>query len=273
MSEIPIDPRDEPIELVEQESHQQKVVNLLELTRGSEEWQTLSNMVEKNQGVLAVAMHPFYHLNYVNDVYEAGEGDEYDFNAERINRDIFMARVLKRLINRKEIPVVVFEERLEIDRAFKRLKTKNPNPDSPNIFMVPTVYNFSTPITEGQTDNQMTADSLKSEQNWDNLADILKALGVNKIIVGGMYLGIASLSSSSASGPELIKPYQEQRKDQGAINVDYDVGHCIGELLKQLAKRGIIVELSNFSYENRRRIREIEGTIPPSTLENVNDSM
>ncbi|KKQ04026.1 MAG: hypothetical protein US18_C0021G0004 [Parcubacteria group bacterium GW2011_GWB1_36_5] len=146
--------------------------DLFELT--SKEKQALQERIEKWQGLVRIFVHP---------MYEKWRGNESEYINDPDNQKLVqIEEVLSKLLampENKTPPIVIMEERVFIKELEKWLKENSQGSSQEGVYFVKTCRDDPTPKLR-----KITTDP------WKLLTEILRGLGVRKILIGGMQLGV-----------------------------------------------------------------------------------
>lgn len=153
------------------------LLNFLELSEYQKE--IFRQRIKKNQGLVRIFIHPYYE-HVASWVRES----KHPTKIESIH--LIIQRILA-LPDDRTPPILFFEEyhRLSIlDDIIRSMKiVQNTS------YIVPTYISMSEPKHTPLDDSEGKQSSEK--RNWQVVVNKLKALGVTKILIGGMYLFIA----------------------------------------------------------------------------------
>lgn len=137
-----------------------------------EQQKNLREKIRRNNGAVRIMIHPYY----VQQKYLTDKDIKKYFSPGRVG---VVEEGFKRLLRTKtDVPIFLFEAYDQIDNT-KSLISQNIR-DGNEIYIVPTFSDDSLPYFGKR--NNLTG------EEWKEFAKIIKNLGVEKIIIGGMYL-------------------------------------------------------------------------------------
>ncbi|MCX6812396.1 MAG: hypothetical protein NTW79_02130 [Candidatus Berkelbacteria bacterium] len=167
----------------------------------AEQKEKLAANIKKSGGTIRVFVHTYYALN---DLF----ADFQIVDQERI--DTILDKILSKSVEDRP-PVIFLEEYCNIKTLYEYIKGFNRD----TVYVAPTFWGTAQPYPENDSVCQQVSESLQCD-NWLMLTNLLKELGVEKILIGGQYF----LNEPDRDGGEY------GRCVGGAINnleVDFDV--------------------------------------------------
>lgn len=208
--------------------------DLFKLSEGDR--RLLEQWIEKYNGLIRILVHPYY------------EGEHHDLS-EKFNKPIrSIDQTLRRLLkSAKTPPLFIIEEQIKVHDLIGRLLAVPVNP----VFIIPS--QVASPEPKLISPSQLYGQEFNaSEENWKTLIDKLHALGIRKIIIGGMFLTI---------GRDLVSdPAKDKVKLHG----------CVGAAIDNLSN-DFEIELSALTYPTvRRDIKRVEKRIQEERQEAEN---
>lgn len=146
--------------------------NVLSLTE--EERETLKSRIAESQGLVRIVIHPYY----LKQIASLSDSSEYKIKLHGPRATIVEESFDRMLKAKSTVPIMLFdsEERIggtkqKIDPILKASGNE--------LYLVPT-YDAS-PVPSAKVSKSV-------EGEWKFFIDIMKNLGVKRLIVGGMYL-------------------------------------------------------------------------------------
>lgn len=212
-------------ELLEIRKHQK---NFLEMDLESPEGDELVERVAKYKGVVRIMVHPLFE--------SLNSRREEDFPRAKLTEEGLKSLIAKG--KEGAPPIFVMEESWAMEDTQKYLQQNVVSAENV-IYYIPTLDHDPAPDF-GQ--EQTGASSYKKE--WDRLAALLKDIGVKEALIGGIILRVYKKSKIAKKDPQ--KQYVNQRKTEGAKDVEYLLAGCVGGTVEDLSNRGIKTKLSNF---------------------------
>lgn len=235
-----------------------KVLKFFELKK--EEEDKLKERISEHDGTIRIFVHPEYeqYAKYAEESKKPGvSGNTKEEKMKTAKKLRKMNNALERILKlppEEAPPIVILQAiegvgslfgfrspyKTEIDALEKKgdyaeelvQKYKTCN----DIYIVPTETYSSTPLL---------AYAQNAKEAWEELNDILKSLGVKKVIIGG-----AELYTPSESFIEIV----EKRKE--SLDVIKHLRGCLGGAVINL-KDGFEIELSTLTHpEGRKEIRK-----------------
>ena len=208
-----------------------------------EEAAELKARIHENQGLVRIFVHPFFELFRHPDSYES---PRYHLENPRVREiETVIQRILEKEPERPP-PLLVLEEQVNMQQTsgFLDFLSKESGNRS---YLVPTRDASPCPklTPRGKTDRT------PAEEAWTKLIERLKELGMERALVGGMYL-VLEKAGQDPEWDKVFENYREDRAAQGAQETDYNPARCVGWTIGQLTKAGIKVEVSNLTHPHSR---------------------
>lgn len=230
---------------------------LLELSK--EEVAKLIERIDKFDGTIRLFVHPLFGYLYKNSEEDSGMSDSDYKEAARKS----VTATMKVLSAKPEDtpPVLVFEEDQMFESSSK-LYNKIADVSGQDYYLVETHHNKSTPRIAKTAEND-DREFLGDPESWSIFIEILKQLGVKKIIAGGASFRMKQISDEDEKEfhedlDAYYGSYRRQRLKKGAKNIQYTIGHCLGTAVNHLSHE-FDISLSNLTYpDTRKDRREIE---------------
>ena len=184
-----------------------------------QEEQDLSARLARWSGICRMFVHPLYL--------------QYESNADwpiphDTQKSIDFCKTIVALPEEKTPPIILMEEILRVQSTLKLLTPAQ------KLFLATTERSSPRPITN--------RDGSFSAQGFDDLANLLKRLGVSSVLLGGMVL-----TTNEWDFGVPIGGYSSQRRIRGAQRVLMPSG-CVGQTARELAERDIQVQFSHGCY-------------------------
>lgn len=203
-----------------------RVRNLFYLSQ--EEKDALKGQTSKFHGLARVFIHPYFEINH-NPKSQLGN-----------QVSVGLERILGRP-NDATPPIVVFEEERMLVSTVNRLRASTESSGHP-VYLV--VTNNVTPYPKIIPEMSDTS----SEGSWSYINQIMKELGVNRIMLGGEIFEIVS-----GLATDRLQKFYNSRQRLGAKNVNYNLFGCMGEAVKAFSEGGFEIEISDFARPDSRK--------------------
>jgi len=212
--------------------------DLLELS--DEETTALKERIEKHHGIIWLVVHPFYKLK-----------DSERPRTEQLDIAQFVTSSLKR--PEENTPAMVFmEEEGNTDNL--NLISGCAKSGKNNCYCFHTYKDAGVPKFRGDLDS---FDEDVISKNWLIIRQLFDNLGVKKVVIMGIAIGVHPLSSDQARLDTSTSAYREQRKLKGALDTMYVPEGCAGTAARMLAE-SFEVEISNMTF-GKNIIEEYEN--------------
>ncbi len=190
----------------------ESIRNLFLLTK--EEQEILREKIKKNKGVVRIMIHPYY-LQQKSD-----KGIEQYISLGRV---AVVEEGFKKILQANtDTPIFLFETYDQIETT-KTIVSKNLRMGN-EIYIVPTFPDNSLPYFE-------RANDLTGEE-WEEFIKLIKNLGVEKIIIGGMHL---------ITGEDRLFRHEDEL-----------LTGCVGVAVNNL-KRSFDIQVSSITSPNSRK--------------------
>jgi hypothetical protein len=241
------------------------------LTLGEPGLERMQEDIAKQDGVINIFIHPFF-MDYerkskdfaqkekarkefrLKNFLKAG-GNEGDFeliekkNADKQQQDEKkIEEGLCEEVSVKDSVVMIFEETKNKEKTVDRLNELIEKSDNP-VYIVPTIDDNPMPkITPliAQLPLLSEENFQIMQENWDDLTDRLKSLGVEKIILGGQKLESSSFPPVWAL-PDQVEKYFQSKKEATENTAKQYPSSCVGVAAIHLVSRDIGVEYSSYT--------------------------
>ncbi len=198
-----------PIENKEKRTH---VHDFLDLN--PKETEVLKDKIIKSQGAVRIVIHPYYaKQNHPTRPYKQIRNDPN----QRVG---LVEDSFKKMISIvQNVPVILFEGKSGV-RGTKAIITPILQAANNEIYLVKTRDDFSTPLIG------------ENGENWKAFSNLMTSLGIKKIVIGGMNLGVAQSFVVDNSGDEYLV-------------------FCVGAAIREL-KSNFDIQVSNLSHPQSR---------------------
>jgi hypothetical protein len=181
----------------------------------------LVSRIEANKGLIRVIIHPFYFTK-TGPRWASVQTPQ---NAERVGAVETGTRRIIEKSSAQTPPVFIVEERKGIDDTLNRLAAEIERSQTP-VYVIPSKSDQSTPDV-----------SAWGGTPWETLEDRLGELGVQRILVGGMYLWLPG---------QHIEPWSKAEIQR------LDPGGCVGSFMRNVGSK-FEIEVSALSNPGSRR--------------------
>ena len=196
------------------EKQEKFVLNFFDLSEAEQE--ELKKRVLENKGSIRIMVHPYF-------MSKSAEQYKHGFK----NRIGIVETGFKRILETKSTtPVFLFEDIDEIDNT-KKIILPSLVSSRKSLYLVPTLPNEPVPVTGVRGEHP--------DEAWDLFINKLKEIGVQKIVIGGMYL------------------YVDQDSEY--------LSGCLGSAIKNL-RPAFKVQISNLAHPNYRENLTNPDTTP-----------
>jgi hypothetical protein len=205
----------------------EKVKELFELT--PEEKESLKEKIENSDGLVRVFVHPYYVL--------PRQGDE-EFLIEKTGKIDNALKVMAFTETENTPPAFVMEEYDKIDRLASLIATdKNGEPEKirNEIYAIPTIKGDSAPVVDFKPMQTVPHEKVK----WANLIKQFEELGVEKILIGGMFLGLPGSEPSACVGHAINHLKNDFNMELSNLTYDYRSGTPFYEKKRQALKKNL----------------------------------
>ncbi|MFY9462404.1 MAG: hypothetical protein WAP51_04350 [Candidatus Sungiibacteriota bacterium] len=197
---------------------------------GSEEEQQLKVRVADFNGLVRILIHPDYEKTHIRD--SSKDSEEWRKKLKTVENAI---QKIFASDPQKTPPVLIFEEQPQIVGFKERLQGKIKN----ELYLVPTYNETSTPkLTPPETPSGKEPSQSTS---WEEFSKKLQALGVTKILIGGMWFIVAEKGENI---PGWLKSVESEKNKK--------LLYCVGIAVEQLSKQ-FSIEISNISFPHGRK--------------------
>jgi len=135
--------------------------------------------VEKSKGLAMIFVHPYFVTE--NEEWNRHENNESLAAARTMRRtDAFIGSESK-----NKPPIIIFEESHRIQETAEHIRSLT----GTSVLIMPTISGTSIPALPG---SNHVVSSQERAKAWPPIIRSLKYLGVKKILLGGMYLGMTT---------------------------------------------------------------------------------
>jgi len=193
----------------------------------NKEKKLLATRVGRWQGLVRIFVHPFF------TEYKGPYG--YDYYPKTDCRVSIGLKRLLRLPEKKTPPIMILEEAASLHTTRDKLSGYSINQKA---YFVATIRDNPTPTG--------------FEDGFAHLAEELKSVGVNRVLIGGIYLHVVDnylVPNDLRTSPN--HPLFNQRSIlSGNLTVkrkDFSFNGCAGYAALQLAQHGLDISFSNFA--------------------------
>ena len=156
----------------------------------AEEKSDLKGKILESKGIVRIMIHPYYM-----------EQKELDVDHKKSPRVAIVDTGFKRILQTKSTaPVFLFEAYNQVFSTSAKIIPILKEAGN-EIYMVPTFEDNPQPF--------MGYASEKRGEEWYEFIDLIKKLGVKKLVIGGMHLGTAQLSGCVGVAIEMLKRHFE----------------------------------------------------------------
>lgn len=197
----------------------------------------LKEEICQSKGLLRVFVHPFFEEYSTKERFQ---------NASPTAKATEISNLILRLIendSKNKPPILILEDYRYEEETRKRLLSHIPK--GQKLYILKTYHEMGIP--------RFTQEYLDEEKEWPKLYTVLDEVGVKRVLIGGMNLGV---NVGVTNGNYALN---RQMQEKGAINDEWSVGQCVGRVAGRLSQK-YDVEISCFAYpDNRNSFHEIIG--------------
>lgn len=198
-----------PEESIELENAE-KIKDIFELDEQGKK--DLAEKVKKAKGLVRVFVHPYY-------IY-SGEDDPAPEKIDNIDKGL---KIMAMTDAKNVPPVIVMEEQGKVADLSRLIAPKDFDSGISerirnDVYVIPTVKGDSWPMADIKV--MLNSRKPDKEKEWVNLIRQFKELGVQRILIGGMYLGLSGSEPVSCVGNAIT--HLQEDFDMELSNLTYD---------------------------------------------------
>lgn len=207
---------EEKIEKGDAEYHHGLIKNFLTLPEP--DLKILKNEIKDSKNLIRIFVHPYFEEPQ----------KKMSRREEKIEK---MQGVIEKVLGSKSEkvpPIFVMEEEDRISRLKYLIQDIIAN----KVYIIPTYSGSPEPKFKPKGALKEKEFFLPAKETWEKLIKKFKNLGVEKIIIGGMYLGVSNSLYGKEKEPRLLR--------------------CVGDTINHLS-RDFEVEISNLTFPDSRK--------------------
>lgn len=230
--------------------------NLFELS--GEERAELERRIKENNGLARVIVHPFYPVNFDYDSRRFADKEARNLEKKKKDFEVFQASI-DRLFNSnpgKSPPIIVFEEEFNLENDKDSYMDRNYRNEP---YVIPTFTD--RPVPKLSPGENLLGKDFDEQRNWKKLKEVLKSLGIKKMLMGGMQLNVSPNEGWKEWFIREMEAYEKMKvafkkiKDTKGLNEfgkpDYVLHGCVGNTIAELMD-DFDIEISNIAFPANR---------------------
>ncbi len=207
----------------------------------------LSEKIASQGGLARAIIHPYFYDYFPPQGTETAKQVNSTFDRSKAGHE----RLLRSQDPHKPVSLI-FEVSSHILQTVRLMDRAGIDLRGDHIYFVPTQYNSPTPdpvFIQYEKPNDRYNDNI----TWDNFSLILRRFLVNRVLVSGVMFAIEPRTKNKQYSPiDEYAQFKQDRKNQGAVDTNYNPYGCVSFALRQLAERGFSSELSGITSPQTR---------------------